>query len=219
MAYVPPDLPLDQRFYSLLAACGFRRSGGLVYRPYCQGCAACIPVRIPVRLFKPNRAQRRISKRNADLRVIDLPDRYEPEHYRLYARYLRERHPDSGMVEVTPEEYRGFLANPSWEGARFVEFRENERLVAVAVVDLLLDGMSAVYTYYDPAEQRRGLGTLAVLWQVEEARKRGLDWVYLGFWISGCGKMAYKSSFQPLQCLTPTGWISFHELESREFRL
>ncbi len=211
MAYVPPDLPMDQQLFSRLVACGFRRSGDLVYRPYCQSCSDCIPVRIPVSLFKPNRSQRRVLKRNAAVRVIDKPDEFEIEHYHLYSRYLRQRHPDSGMVAVTPEEFLGFLANPRWEGTRFVEFRENERLLAVAVVDLLIDGVSAVYTFYEPSWQNRGLGTLAVLWQVEEARRRGLDWVYLGFWISGCEKMAYKSGFQPLQRLTPSGWRSFQE--------
>ena len=209
MAYAPPDWPLDQSLFSRLVACGFRRSGDLVYRPYCQACSDCIPVRIPVNSFKPNRSQRRVLKGNAGVRAIVKPDDFELEHYHLYSRYLRARHPDSGMAEISPEEYQGFLSNPRWEGTRFVEFRENERLLAVAVIDLLMDGISAVYTFFEPFELNRSLGTLAVLWQVEEARRRGLDWVYLGFWIAECEKMNYKSAFQPLQRLTPAGWVPF----------
>jgi arginine-tRNA-protein transferase len=197
-----------------LAANGFRRSGDLVYRPHCADCRACIPVRIPVREFQPNRSQRRIGKLNAGLRVIAKSAEYDDEHYRLYARYLDARHPDSGMGQSDPEDYIRFLGNSGWLDSVFFEFREGETLLAVSVVDRLKEGLSAVYTFYDPVMERRSLGTYAILWQIGESQRQALSWLYLGFWIAECRKMAYKGSFQPLQALTESGWVTIDNRKS-----
>ena len=206
MIYVAPRVRLDKARYTELAASGFRRSGDWVYRPACEGCSACVPVRLPVAEFEPNRAQRRTMKINADLVVVQRPAVFDRRHYRLYQRYLRARHADGQMSESSPEEYLQFLSC-GWGDTAFYEFLMNGDLVAVAVVDHLDDGLSAVYTFYDPDQMHRSLGTFAVLWQIGEARRRGLPWLYLGFWISACRKMAYKGAFRPLQALIDSRWV------------
>ncbi len=207
MAFIPPDLTLSLPDYSLLVANGFRRSGDLVYRTCCVSCAACIPVRIPVAEFRPNRSQRRIARLNRAVRVIEKPAGYDDAHYQLYLRYLQVRHPESDMAKASPEDYFNFLGNIRTEGTRFCEFREDGTLLAVAVVDVLDHGFSAVYTFYAPDIQSRSPGTFAILWQIQEAHRRGLDCVYLGFWLAGCRKMAYKSGFRPLERLIGAEWI------------
>jgi leucyl-tRNA---protein transferase len=214
MACVPPDWPMTSRLFSQLVANGFRRSGDLVYRPWCDGCAACVPVRIPVETFQPNRSQRRIAKRNADVRVREKPAEFDAAHYRLYCRYLQARHPDSEMGQAGPEDYLQFLGNQRFEGTRFCEFSEAGRLLAVAVLDELDDGWAAGYTFYEPGEERRGVGTFAVLWQIAEARRRGLHYVYLGFWVAESRKMAYKAGFRPIERFTGSGWIELDRPES-----
>lgn len=207
MAMVPPDLPLNRELFSILVANGFRRSGELVYRTYCQNCAACVPVRVPVERFRPNRSQRRVQRLNAGLQVVEKPPEFDASHYALYRAYQRGRHPGGDMGQATPEDYMDFLGNTRWEGTRFFEFREHGRVLTVAVADQLDDGFSAVYTFYDPAETRRSLGTYAILWEIDEALRRGLQHVYLGFWIQASPKMAYKSGIRPMQILTPSGWV------------
>ncbi|CAL1239079.1 arginyltransferase [Candidatus Methylocalor cossyra] len=215
MAYVSPRVPLDRAIYTRLAASGFRRSGEMVYRPYCRDCSACVPVRIPVQEFRPNRSQRRVEKANADLTVTRKLDVFDEEHYQLYMRYLRSRHPEGHMVLSSREDYIQFVAS-EWGDTGFYEFRHGSELLAVAVVDHLDDGLSAVYTFYDPDQPRRSLGTYAVLWQVAEARRRGLPWVYLGFWIAQCRKMAYKVLFRPLQAMRAEGWVTLEETAERD---
>ena len=193
-----PSHPMDPWQYGRLVARGFRRSGGHVYRPHCPNCQACVPVRIPVRRFRPDRSQRRCLRRNADLTAHSVLPHLTDEYFDLYRRYLQQRHPGGGMDEPTPDSFEAFLMAP-WSETRFVEFRHRGRLLAVAVADLLPDGFSAVYTFYEPDETRRGLGTLAILWQVEAARRRHLRHVYLGYWIADSPKMAYKIRFQPLE--------------------
>ncbi len=210
MAFVPPELAVDRSLYTLLVANGFRRSGELVYRPHCPGCEACVPVRIPVRWFRPNRSQRRVARRNAHLTATVLPPVFRAEHYRLYTRYLDARHADGEMAGASPEDFMRFLGNQRWEGTRFVEFRADETLLAVAVVDELEDGLSAVYTFYEPSAEHLSLGTWAILWMVAEAGRRGQAHVYLGFWVRDCPKMAYKSGFRPLERLADGGWERLH---------
>jgi arginyl-tRNA--protein-N-Asp/Glu arginylyltransferase len=210
MAYVSPRVGLDPARYSRLAASGFRRSGDLVYRPHCPECAACVPVRIPVAQFTPSRAQRRALKANADLRVVQKPDLYDDRHYELYIRYLGTRHADGQMALSTPEDYIQFVGS-GWGDTGLYEFLEGNALRAVAVVDHLEDGLSAVYTFYDPEAERRSLGTYAVLWQIAEAKRRGLPWVYLGFWVKECRKMAYKDLFRPLEGLLEGKWTMLGE--------
>lgn len=211
-AYVDTSLELDASTYTRLAEQGFRRSGDLVYRPHCIACEACVPVRIPVAQFLPDRSQRRVFRDNADLTAIPRPAEYDEEHYRLFQRYLSARHEEGGMADSEPEDYMGFLGS-RWADAAFVEFRLGNKLLAVAVVDRLLDGLSAVYTFFDPRQPQRSLGTLAVLWQVQEARRLGLDWVYLGFWIEECRKMNYKERFRPLEARLGGRWRRFEKGE------
>jgi len=210
--YMDTSLHLDVPTYSRLVEQGFRRSGDLVYRPHCLACAACVPVRIPVARFAPDRSQLRGLRNNADLAVASKPAEFDEEHYRLFRRYLAARHEDGGMADSSPEDYMGFLGS-RWADTRFVEFRLGEKLLAVAVVDRLDDGLSAVYTFFDPGQAARGLGTQAVLWQVGEARRLGLDWVYLGFWIGDCRKMLYKDRFRPLQALVGGQWLEYQKGE------
>ncbi|MBP1152090.1 MULTISPECIES: arginyltransferase [Methylocaldum] len=206
MAYVSPREALDVDIYSWLATRGFRRSGDMVYRPHCSNCSACVPVRIPVARFRPNRGQRRIQRMNADLEIALKPARFEEAHYRLFLRYLNARHSDGHMAESSAEDYIRFLAC-GWAETGFYEFKRGDSLLAVAVTDCLADGLSAVYTFFDPDLPALSLGSYAILWQVAETKRRGLDWLYLGFWISGCRKMSYKNSFRPLQALVGEDWV------------
>lgn len=203
--FVDPTATLDTSTYSTLARAGFRRSGEHVYRPHCPQCNACIPVRIPVAEFTPDRSQRRTWRRNQDLRVVARGVDYDEAHYQLYRRYQAQRHPGGGMDQGDVSDYLQFITSP-WGESVLYEFRERRRLLAVAVVDRLQDGLSAVYTFFDPDESARALGVQAILWQVEEARRQGLDWVYLGFWIQACAKMAYKTRYQPLEGFDGRHW-------------
>lgn len=208
IVFIDPDYRGGRGVFGESVRLGFRRSGDLIYRPHCTGCTACVPVRIPVREFRPSRAQQRCWGANQDLTVtLRLPG-HDPEHFALYRRYQAARHPGSSMDHPDPERYLHFLVSDRAE-TLLAEFRDPAsgppgRLLAVAVTDLLPDGLSAMYTFFDPAERRRGLGTLAVMWQVSEAMRRGLGYVYLGYWIRDCAKMAYKGGFRPLEALRGT---------------
>jgi arginine-tRNA-protein transferase len=193
------------RLYSALSRHGFRRSGTHVYRPHCPGCQACVPVRVPVGTFAPRRVQRRVWRANRDLRVVPTPAAFSPVQFALYSRYVSARHPRGGMDRVTPEQYLEFLAS-EWSDTTFSEFRLAGDLVAVAVADRLDDGLSAVYTFYAPELARRSLGTYAVLWEIEEARRLGLAYLYLGFWVRESPRMRYKASFQPLEYFHAGAW-------------
>ena len=191
--------------HSVLSAAGFRRSGELHYRPDCPDCNACQPVRVAVADFTPSRSQRRTWRRNTDLDIRPVAPGFSSEHYRLYRRYIASRHGGGVMDEDSPQQYRGFILG-GMVRTRLWEFRLGEQLLAVAVVDELLDGLSAMYTFYEPDLPHRGLGTYAILSQIETARERGLKWLYLGFWIRNHSKMDYKRRFRPLQARTPDGW-------------
>lgn len=207
--FADPQRPMTPALYSTLSDYGFRRSGDYVYRPRCGACQACQPCRIPVAQFTPDRSQRRIWKRNLDLTVQIMPPDTEGAYFELYRHYLSTRHTDGAMDSDDREQYRRFLTS-SWSDTWFVLFRAAERIVAVAVVDLLGKGLSAVYTFYDPDEEKRSLGTMAVLWQIEQARRMGLPYVYLGFYIEESRKMAYKSRFHPLELFQGGKWVVHH---------
>ncbi|MGQ0800831.1 MAG: arginyltransferase [Pseudomarimonas sp.] len=200
----PNDAALPMAYPHMLGL-GFRRSGGHVYRPRCAACQACVPLRIPVASFVPNRSQKRCLARNARVGLFDQPAHRSGEVFSLYRRYLHGRHPGGGMEASGADEFDSFLTS-AWSPTRFFEFREAGRLLAVAATDVLPNALSAVYTFYDPELVTRGLGTLAVLRQIEWAKLTGRAHVYLGFWIEGHPKMAYKSSFQPAEILTASGW-------------
>lgn len=191
--------------YSQLIAAGFRRSGDFTYRPHCTRCEQCVPVRLPVASFVPNRAQKRCWKRNRELSVEVLPLAFSQEHYELYRRYQHSRHTGGGMDQDDREQYSQFLLS-SQVNTRLVEFRDEGRLVMVSVVDWVDNGLSAVYTFFDAELQQRSLGVYAVLWQIEYARQLDMDYLYLGYWIEASRKMAYKSLYQPLEGLIDGTW-------------
>ena len=207
------DLVLDPRdprlpaLYPLALDWGFRRSGDILYRPGCQGCRACVAVRVAVAAFAPNRSQRRCLGRNQDIQARIVAPVRTPEHIALYRKYLGARHRGGGMDDHGEHEFDQFLVG-SWNEGRFLELRrqDDHRLLAVAVTDMAGDALSAVYTFYDPDEASRGLGTLGVLRQLEWARRDGFAHLYLGYWIAGHPKMDYKKRFQPLEGFDGRGW-------------
>lgn len=205
--FVDPNQRMNGKLYQRLSELGFRRSGRHVYRPQCADCRACVPARIPVQRFEPNRQQKRCWKRNLDLSIATVPSIDDDEHYELYARYITERHYDGDMYPPSHEQYRSFLTS-EWGITRYLEFRLGNDLVGVAVCDELDDALSAVYTFYDPDLSSRSLGTFGILLQIHHARQKNLDFVYLGYWIKDCNKMNYKTQFRPLELLTDRRWVA-----------
>lgn len=204
-AFVHPSYPLTPSLYSRLIEQGFRRSGDEIYKPHCSQCSACLSARLEVARFRPNRSQKRCWIKNSNTQAIVKPPVFEQAHYDLYLRYQMARHGDSDMADASPDDYIGFLSS-SWCNTKFVEFSINNELAGVAVVDWLDNALSAVYTFFDPKFSSHGLGVYAVLWQLEEARKQHMEFLYLGFWIKECKKMAYKNHYQPMQLLIDRQW-------------
>ncbi len=200
-----PSLLITTPVYSELVRHGFRRSGTFTYRPHCDTCQQCMPVRVAIADFTPTRSQRRSRRRHEALEVSLHPLQDRPEYFELYRRYQEARHRDGGMDDDSPEQYRNFLLQ-SHVDTLMVEFREGDKLRMVSVVDVLEDGLSAVYTFYDPDVAQASFGTFNVLWQIEFCRKLQLPYLYLGYWIKDSRKMAYKSNFQPLQGLQDGTW-------------
>lgn len=205
-AFVDPGLELSPALYGRLLEHGFRRSGHHVYRPACPDCTACRAVRVPVERFRPRRSQQRAWRANAaGLSLTPRPAAFVEEHYALYTGYLAARHPDGGMAGSDAGDYRGF-AFADWCDTLCVELRLDGRLLGVAITDRVPDALSAVYTFFDPAESARSPGVLAILAQLELARRWGLSHLYLGYWIGACPKMAYKADYRPLEVLTGETW-------------
>jgi len=200
-----PSYMIDTATYGHLVSSGFRRSGAFTYRPYCDHCQACVPVRVLVDEFKTNRAQRRNLGRNATLvaRVMEL--KFSHEHYALYRRYQASRHPGGGMDHDSREQYSHFLLQSNVH-TRLVEFRDHGVLRMVSIMDTLADGLSSVYTFYDSQQPQLSLGTYGILWQIAEAKRRKLAHVYLGYWIEESRKMSYKANFQPIEGLVNGLW-------------
>lgn len=204
--FVDPNAEIDGDLYTRLSQLGFRRSGAHLYRPQCKSCAACISCRIPIKSFVLNRNQKRCWNRNQDLQICTTDNIDTEEHYQLYSRYIEGRHADGDMYPPSKEQYQNFLTS-EWGLTRYLEFRLDDELIALSVCDQLHDGLSAVYTFYAPEHEARGLGKFSVLSQIEKARQLGLDYLYLGYWIKNCQKMNYKIQYRPLELYLNQRWM------------
>ncbi len=209
-AFANPHMDMDMNTYNELIRHGFRRSGGYIYRPHCPQCQECISVRIPVKAHRYSRNEKRVIRRNSDLRISVMPSRYRDEHFDLYRRYINSRHNDGSMANPNKSDYHRFLIC-DWTDTLFYEYRLNRILIAVAVCDLTDTGLSAVYTFFDPDHADRSLGHFAILNQIHETRLRDLDYLYLGYWIRNCGKMSYKRRYRPLEAYLRDQWVILND--------
>lgn len=204
--FLDPRDTIDQATYGALTRNGFRRSGSHLYRPHCQGCDACVPARVPVEQFTWKRRFRRSLSLNQDVEMRIVDACYSPEYFDLYVRYIRDRHGDGDMDPPSVEQFRSFLLS-SWGHTAFLTLYLKRRPIAVAVTDMLPDGLSAIYTFFDPEFADRGLGTYSVLRQIQLCQQRNLKHLYLGYWIKDCAKMNYKIDFRPIELFVKNRWV------------
>lgn len=208
-----PHHLIDAHTYSGLIQLGFRRSGKFAYRPHCEHCNACIPIRVPATEFHPSRSQRRAWKRHQSLTATVMPLVFREEHLELYGAYQIERHNGIGMDQEMIDQYRNFLIQSNVD-SRLVEFRLDGKLKMVSVVDIVSDGLSAVYTFYDAADRHASYGTYNILWLIDWCCRLGLPYVYLGYFIAESRKMAYKQNYFPQQGLINGEWQMMENVSS-----
>lgn len=204
--FVDPEKKIDRYTYTYLTNLGFRRSGGFIYRPNCENCRSCIPARVVVKNFSANRSRRRLLKRNQNLKKSALQTQFNEEHYLLFEKYITARHADGDMYPTSRDQYANFLVE-GLQDTFFLEFRDDKKLVAVAVTDEIDDGLSSVYTFFDPDYSSNGLGVYTLLNQIALAKERKLRYLYLGYWIKGCKKMSYKIQYKPMELLLEDKWV------------
>jgi arginine-tRNA-protein transferase len=195
---------------------GFRRSQNIAYRPACDGCAACVSVRVPVNTFSLSSSFRRTLKSNADINATVVKSEATSEHYSLFRGYIDQRHSDGGMADMTVLDFSAMI-DDNFVDSRLVEYRvrsEGGRLAGAVLIDILGDGISMIYSFYDPDERRRSLGTYMILDNIARVRRLGLPFLYLGYWVQGSRKMDYKSRFLPQERLTADGWALHKETRS-----
>jgi len=205
--YADPQTPLTAEMYNVLAEIGFRRSGEYVYTPNCPACMACRPIRIPVSSFNPSRSQKRCLNKNKNTVVKMVEARFEQRHFELFQKYVNQRHADGGMDNPTKSSYLDFIIS-TWSRTHLYEYYLHDALIALAVVDEVNHGFSAVYTFFDPEYSHLSPGTFAILWLIKETQRLNRTWLYLGYLIKDCQKMRYKSSFRPLEAYTQGKWIN-----------
>lgn len=194
--------------YALLLASGYRRSGSAVYKPMCQLCSACVPLRVDCAAFRPSKSQKRQLNQMTKLQW-EFKTELDPGWYPLYERYITERHADGSMYPPNKAQFFEFCTAP-WMDTLFLHVYEEEKLIAIAVTDVFDDAMSAVYSFFDP-DSTWSLGTLCVLYQIQYCQRSGRRWLYPGYQIDQCKAMNYKTRFKPYEKLTAEGWQHFDE--------
>ena len=210
--FVDPQAKVDTGTYSLFSELGFRRSGEHVYRPHCPLCNECKAVRINVEDFELSKSQKRLINKNVNTKLHWVDAEYNEEHFLLYSRYMSFRHEGSSMESDDPEHYMRMM-KASWCNTKLAEFRVENKLIGVAVTDWLIDGFSAVYTFFDPGYSALSPGTYSILQQVVEAKKTRRQYVYLGYWIKNCEKMSYKNRFSGLEIFNGHSWDRFKKVK------
>jgi len=211
--FVDPHANIDQDSHTFLSEHGFRRSGAIIYKPDCMNCQECISIRIATSAYTFSRRERRIINRNTDLQAFEVEHIHQDVFFNLYSQYIIKRHADGDMYPPLRDQYEQFFTNP-FGNTRFIAFTLDNEIKAVSVIDHFNSGLSAVYTFFDPDDNKRGLGTYVILWQIMQAQAQQLPYVYLGYWVRNCRKMSYKTHFSPYEIFYNKRWIKISDKEN-----